>query len=233
MLDTLEAALEPLALKTGKVFSGEVVAVLAPSHGHVPLYRCFLTSTGRFVQECLYSREQFDALPLQPSPEMQRCDLAQSCLQAVALGRHPQVFLASAIDPPGVAAVETAMEQLVGINAVDNSDSDPEVCPVLLPIGEVLARLPLEPLLGRAALLGCILGIPEQSAALLAQRAFCAWSDPLAAAKALLQWEKLTSDPAAANQWAEEKHLSTARLANLSRDKAFLLRERCGIRMGG
>ena len=39
MLDTLEAALEPLALKTGKVFSGEVVAVLAPSHGHVPLYR--------------------------------------------------------------------------------------------------------------------------------------------------------------------------------------------------
>ena len=39
MLDTLEAALEPLALKTGKIFSGEVVAVLAPSHGHVPLYR--------------------------------------------------------------------------------------------------------------------------------------------------------------------------------------------------
>lgn len=39
--------------------------------------------------------------------------------EAVALGRHPQVFLASAIDPPGVAAVETAMEQLVGINAVE------------------------------------------------------------------------------------------------------------------
>lgn len=35
------------------------------------------------------------------------------------MGRHPQVFLASAIDPPGVAAVETAMEQLVGINAVE------------------------------------------------------------------------------------------------------------------
>lgn len=39
--------------------------------------------------------------------------------EAVALGRHPQAFLASAIDPPGVAAVETAMEQLAGINAVD------------------------------------------------------------------------------------------------------------------
>ena len=29
----------------------------------------------------LYSRQQFEALPLQPSPEIQRCDLAQSCLQ--------------------------------------------------------------------------------------------------------------------------------------------------------
>ena len=38
--------------------------------------------------------------------------------QAVALGRDPQVFLASAIDPPPLAAVETAMEQLVGIHAV-------------------------------------------------------------------------------------------------------------------
>ena len=30
----------------------------------------------------------------------------------------------------------------------DSSNPDPEVCPLLLPIGEVLARLPLEPLLG-------------------------------------------------------------------------------------
>eukprot|EP00438_Fugacium_kawagutii_P026347 Skav235404 [mRNA] locus=scaffold487:153515:161185:- [translate_table: standard] len=36
MLSTLEVALEPLKTKT---FSGDVVAVLAPSHGHVPLYR--------------------------------------------------------------------------------------------------------------------------------------------------------------------------------------------------
>ena len=35
-----------------------------------------------------------------------------------------------------------------------------------------------------------------------AQRAFCAWSDPLAAAKALLQWERLTSsDPVATWLW--------------------------------
>lgn len=70
------------------------------------------------------------------------------------MGRHPRSFLASAMDPPSVAAVDTAMEQLVGISAVDNSDPDPDACPLLLPIGEVLARLPLEPLLGRAAMLG-------------------------------------------------------------------------------
>ena len=87
------------------------------------------------------------------------------------------------------------MEQLVGISAVEVS-SDPEACPLLLPIGEVLARLPLEPLLGRAAMLGCILGVPEEAAAVLicaggrtpflgsrnelaeATRAFSTWSDP-------------------------------------------------------
>eukprot|EP00913_Durusdinium_trenchii_P006821 g6412.t1 len=177
----------------------------------------------------LYSREQFDALPLQPSPEMQRCDLAQSCLQTVALGRHPRSFLANAIDPPDVAAVEMAMEQLV------------------------LARLPLEPLLGRAALLGCILGLPEHSAALLvaaggrtpflgsrselsdAQGAFCLWSDPLAAAKAVLAYEKLAAkNLQQANQWAAEKNLSASRLANLSKDKSFLLRDmkRAGLLRG-
>ncbi|CAK9085047.1 unnamed protein product, partial [Durusdinium trenchii] len=201
----------------------------------------------------LYSREQFDALPLQPSPEMQRCDLAQSCLQTVALGRHPRSFLANAIDPPDVAAVEMAMEQLVAIHAVDHSDPDPEVCPLLLPIGEVLARLPLEPLLGRAALLGCILGLPEHSAALLvaaggrtpflgsrselsdAQGAFCLWSDPLAAAKAVLAYEKLAAkNLQQANQWAAEKNLSASRLANLSKDKSFLLRDmkRAGLLRG-
>lgn len=58
MLDTLEAALEPLALKTGKVFSGEVVAVLAPSHGHVPLYRARLP--GQLVRG---SRAELPSLP--------------------------------------------------------------------------------------------------------------------------------------------------------------------------
>ena len=42
----------------------------------------------------------------------------------------------------------------------------------------------------------------------------------------VIPWTQLDHMTAkAAKQWAEEKHLSSARLANLSRDKAFLLRE--------
>ncbi|CAE6944453.1 unnamed protein product [Symbiodinium sp. CCMP2456] len=196
--------------------------------------------SGRVLR--LYSRQQFSALPPQPSPEMQRCDLAQSCLQAIALGRDPRKFLASALDQPNVAAVDSAMEQLVAIRAISNSD--PEDCPTMLAIGEVLARLPLEPLLGRAAMLGCVLGIPQPAAALLvaaggrapfvgsrqevveAQKEFCSWSDPVAAARALLAWEeRAAKDAPAAQKWAEQKRLSPSRLAGLARDKAYLLRD--------
>lgn len=45
--------------------------------------------------------------------------------------------------------------------------------------------------------------------------------DPIAAAKALLQWEKL--DPSEATEWANNKQLSASRLANLSRDLAITL----------
>eukprot|EP00931_Biecheleriopsis_adriatica_P057802 TRINITY_DN34311_c0_g1_i1.p1 TRINITY_DN34311_c0_g1~~TRINITY_DN34311_c0_g1_i1.p1 ORF type:complete len:1373 (-),score=333.98 TRINITY_DN34311_c0_g1_i1:126-4199(-) len=203
----------------------------------------------------LYSREQMEALSPQPSPEMQRCDLAQSCLQAVALGRDPRKFLADAIDPPSVAAVDAAMEQLAAIDAVGTLDRDAsDKTPVLLPVGEVLARLPLEPLLGRAAMLGCMLGVSEPTAALLvasggrspftgnkndvidAQKAFCSWSDALAAAYALLQWEDVAQrqGDAKAKSWAEKRCLSISRLSGLSRDKAYLLRDmqRAGLLRG-
>ncbi|CAJ1434715.1 unnamed protein product [Effrenium voratum] len=197
----------------------------------------------------LYSRDQLQAFPEQPSPEMQRCDLAQSCLQAVALGRDPRKFLADAIDAPSVNAVEMAMDQLAAIKAI-RLDEDPEVCPVLLVVGEVLARLPLEPLLGRAAMLGCILEVPEAGAALLvaaggrspfvgsrgelveAQKAFCSWSDPLAAAKAMAEWEALSAE--ATEEWAAARRLSASRLSGLVRDKAYLLRDlrRAGLLRG-
>ena len=64
--------------------------------------------------------------------------------QAIALGRDPRKFLASALDQPNIAAVDSAMEQLVAIRAISNSD--PEDCPTMLAIGEAfIVKPPRDP----------------------------------------------------------------------------------------
>mmetsp|Transcript_45940 Transcript_45940/g.147634 ORF Transcript_45940/g.147634 Transcript_45940/m.147634 type:complete len:1425 (+) Transcript_45940:3-4277(+) len=196
----------------------------------------------------LYSRAQLEASAERPAPEMQRCDLAQSCLQAIALGRDPRRFLAHAPDPPSKKSVEAAMDELVAIEAVVGMNP-----PHLLPIGEVLARLPVEPLLGRAALLGALLGELELTAALLvvaggrspfsnnrdeavaSQLEFCVWSDTFAAARALLAFEAQAAErgEGAAASWAKERNMSASALAMLSRSRVQLLREMRRAGLGG
>lgn len=197
----------------------------------------------------LYSREHLDILPFAASPEMLRCDLAQCCLQAIALGRDPRRFLADAIDPPTVAAVEVAMEQLLNIDAVQQVSSSglSDKAYMMLPVGEVIARLPLDPLLGRAAMLGSMLGLPEASALmlivansdrqpwLLTQKDevlsrridFCDSSDVVAAARAVMAWEtevRLNGE-AGASRWASDRMMNPNVVSVLSKDKATLLRD--------
>jgi len=200
----------------------------------------------------LYSRRQHGVIPAQPSPEMQRCDLSQCCLQSVALGRNPPKFLQRAMDPPGKAAVQIAMDELVAIGAIEMSDDDETM---LLPVGTILTRLPLDPMAGRAAMLGCMLGAPKATAALLIavgsqppfvgdrrestsqKRSFCDWSDALATAHAMLAWEDRTRFGSfqAARAWAREKHLSPSILGMLLREMKYLLRDlsKAGLTEGG
>jgi len=189
----------------------------------------------------LYTREQFRAVPLRPVPEIQRCDLAQSCLQAVALGRDPQRFLAEALDPPSKDAVQDAMDQLTAIKAVEGVEA-----PMLLPVGEVLSRLPLDPLLGRSAIVGSLLGVPRLTAALLVvsggrspfmlaqhsravtlkeRKKLCGWSDVLAATKALLKWEHVReqSGEVSAGKWAETSLLNPGQLSTSARARQQLV----------
>ncbi|CAE8717763.1 unnamed protein product, partial [Polarella glacialis] len=94
-------------------------------------------------------------------------------------------------------------------------------------------------------MLGCMLGVPEPTAALLvaaggrspfvgkkedvidAQKKFCDWSDALASARALMAWEEKvrTKGEAAAKAWAVDQLLSASLLQGLSRDKGHLLRD--------
>jgi len=191
----------------------------------------------------LYSKDQFESVPWRPSPEMQRCNLAQACLQTIALGRDPRAFLASAPDPPPVAAVESAMAELTLIDAVKGG-----VPPKMLPVGQVLARMPLEPLLGRAMMLGTLFGIPQMAAALIAvsagrspfimppdmkkeskeaRRQYCSWSDTVGALRALVEFEKVVQDKGEhyARRWAQHYYLNYERLLGFSKVKFQLMKD--------
>eukprot|EP00929_Paragymnodinium_shiwhaense_P085500 TRINITY_DN45903_c0_g1_i1.p1 TRINITY_DN45903_c0_g1~~TRINITY_DN45903_c0_g1_i1.p1 ORF type:complete len:1501 (-),score=365.88 TRINITY_DN45903_c0_g1_i1:479-4981(-) len=191
----------------------------------------------------LYSRDQFESVPWRPAPEMQRCNLAQTCLQTIALRRDPREFLAAAPDPPMVAAVESAMAELKTIDAV--KDGAP---PTLLPVGQILCRMPLEPLLGRAMILGTLFGVPQTTAALLAvsagntafivppekkkealanQKEFCDWSDTVAGIRALEEFERICKDKGfgTAKRWAQYYFVNFQRLQSFSRIKFQLLQD--------
>jgi len=138
---------------------------------------------------------------------------------------------------------------LVRIDAIEEG-----VAPRILPSGEVLARLPVEPLLGRAAMLGALLGVPETAAAILVvsggrspfvssahskdevkskASSFCGWSDVFSAARALFAWEKQCRDKGevAGRLWARANLLNPSLLATFSRSKKQLLRDMRRSRM--
>jgi len=189
----------------------------------------------------LYSREQFESVPWRPAPEMQRCNLSQTCLQTIALGRDPREFLANAPDPPAVALVEAAMAELTAIDAIRDG-----VPPQMLPVGQVLCRMPLEPLLGRAMILGSLFGIPQMTAALLAvssgrspflmppdkrnqakeaRKEYCPWSDTVASLRALMEFERIYQERGeyAAKSWSEYFFINFQRMMGFSRIKFQLL----------
>lgn len=194
----------------------------------------------------LYSREQFESLPWRSAPEIQRVNLSRTCLQAIALRREPRGFLEAAPDPPRVSAVESAMEELISIQAVE--DGDP---PRMTPIGNIICQMPLDPLPARAVMIGALFGLPEQTAKMLTvasgrtpfvspleerafalrkQKDFCEWSDVFAALRALCQWESLVRANGfqTANRWAHFNYIHNRRMMGLSRSSFQLMKDMQG-----
>jgi len=112
----------------------------------------------------LFSRTQFESTPWRTAPEMQRCELSATCLQALAMQREVRDFLARAPDPPALSAVESALRELVQLGAIAppqevSKPSDNGTVPIMermLPLGETLSRMPLSPSLGRMLILGVL-----------------------------------------------------------------------------
>uniref|UniRef100_A0A4W4FLM5 RNA helicase n=1 Tax=Electrophorus electricus TaxID=8005 RepID=A0A4W4FLM5_ELEEL len=84
-------------------------------------------------------------------PEIQRTPLEELCLQIKILKLGPIAsFLRKTLDPPSEKAIELAITHLKDLNALDRSEE-------LTPLGFHLARLPVEPHIGKMILFGALL----------------------------------------------------------------------------
>ena len=104
--------------------------------------RCGRVADGTCVR--LYSDEDFQARRPFTEPEIQRCDLAEAILRMKAwqLG---EVETFPFLEPPTAAAINAAYQLLQEIGALDEQRA-------LTPLGRDLARLPVDPAIGRMLL---------------------------------------------------------------------------------
>nr|XP_022341971.1 LOW QUALITY PROTEIN: ATP-dependent RNA helicase A-like [Crassostrea virginica] len=98
----------------------------------------------------LCSRARFERLDQHTTPEIFRTPLHELALAIKLLRLGPiGSFLAKAVEPPPIDAVIEAEALLKEMRALDSNDE-------LTPLGKILARLPIEPRLGKMIIYGCI-----------------------------------------------------------------------------
>lgn len=99
----------------------------------------------------LYNGLRASLLDSYQLPEIQRTSLEELCLQIKILKLGPIAsFLRKALDPPSDRAIELAITHLMDLNALDHNEE-------LTPLGFHLARLPVEPHIGKMILFGALL----------------------------------------------------------------------------
>lgn len=95
----------------------------------------------------LYSEEEFAARPVQTDPKILRTSLAAVVLRMADLGLG-EVASFPFLDPPPRRAVEGAYQELIELGAIEGQTRQ------LTPVGKLLARMPIDPHLGRLLVAG-------------------------------------------------------------------------------
>lgn len=100
----------------------------------------------------LWTKAANARLPKSQAPEIHRVPLENLCLQArlLKLGK-PMKFLKSVIEPPPVDSIKSAVRHLRALGAFTWEDS------ALTPLGYHLARMPLDPQIGKMLVYGSVL----------------------------------------------------------------------------
>ncbi|XP_013401683.1 ATP-dependent RNA helicase A-like [Lingula anatina] len=98
----------------------------------------------------LCSRARYERLEQHTTPEIFRTPLHELAL-SIKLLRLGEIgpFLAKAVEPPPIDAVIEAEALLKEMGALDRNNE-------LTPLGKILAKLPIEPRLGKMIIYGCI-----------------------------------------------------------------------------
>jgi ATP-dependent helicase HrpA len=127
--------------------------------------RCGRLADGVCVR--LYSEEDFLARPQFTDPEVLRTNLASVILQMAALGLG-EIEAFPFLEPPDRRQIRDGVALLHELGALDPAGAEP-----LTPLGRQLARLPVDPRLGRMVLeadrLGCVREVAVIAAALSIQ----------------------------------------------------------------
>ncbi len=111
----------------------------------------------------LCSRARFDQLDEHMTPEMFRSPLHEIALSIKLLGLGSVGhFLSKALEPPPIDAVIEAEVLLREMRCLDRVDA-------LTPLGRILARLPVDPRLGKMLVLGSVLGLGDALCTMAAQ----------------------------------------------------------------
>ncbi|XP_075346078.1 putative ATP-dependent RNA helicase DHX34 [Mycteria americana] len=198
--------------------------------------------TGPGVCYRLYAESDYDAFSPYPVPEIQRVALDALVLQLKSMGLgDPRTF--PFLEPPPSSSLETAVRYLRDQGALDEAED-------LTPIGNLLAQLPVDVVVGKMLVLGTLFGLAEPTltvaAALSVQSPFlrpahpnpdCATArrplesphgDPLTLLNVFNEWVQVKSERSGSSRkWCRRRGLEEHRLyeaANLRRQFQELLR---------
>ncbi|KAI1893670.1 hypothetical protein AGOR_G00126090 [Albula goreensis] len=109
--------------------------------------------TGPGVCYRLYAESDYEAFAPYPVPEIHRVALDSLVLQMKSMGLgDPRSF--AFIDPPPAASIQTALTYLKEQGALDSHEE-------LTSIGRLLAQLPVDVVIGKMLVLGCVFGLVE------------------------------------------------------------------------
>lgn len=189
--------------------------------------------TGPGVCYRLYSESDYDAFQEYSTPEIQRVPLDSLLLQLISMGL-PDARRFPFIEPPPKASIETSIAFLKEQSALDEKEQ-------LTPIGELLAQLPVDVIVGKMLIMASVFDMIDPvltiAAGLCIQSVFTSRAhrdydasqlrksfesdhgDPLTLLNAFDSWVKVKAEGGDSRKWCRRRGLEEQRFYEMTKLK--------------